>query len=75
MLKDVVVGAEDAIGEPVVAHELPDIFDGVEFGRLRRQRHQGDVVGDVELVGKVPTGLIAEGRVPRRAQRRVILFF
>ena len=60
VLKDVVVGPEDTIGEPVVAHELPDIFDRVEFGRLGRQRHQGDVVGDVELVGKVPAGLIEQ---------------
>src|SRR5712671_1033 len=43
VLEDVVVGAEDAIGEPVVAHELPDVFDRVEFRRLWRQRHQGDV--------------------------------
>ena len=32
MLKDVVGGLEDTIGEPVVAHELPDVFDRVEFG-------------------------------------------
>ena len=32
VLKDVVVGPEDTIGEPVVAHELPDVFDRVEFG-------------------------------------------
>ena len=40
--------------------ELPDVFDRVELGRLRRQRHQGDIVGDVELGRKVPAGLIEQ---------------
>ena len=26
VIDDIVVGCEDAIGEPVVAHELPDVF-------------------------------------------------
>src|ERR1700674_5201725 len=59
-VEDVVVGAEDAVGEPVVAYDLPDVFDRVEFGRFCRQRHQGDVVGDIELVGEVPAGLIEQ---------------
>ena len=58
MLDDVVVRAEDSVGEPVVADELPDVFDWVEFGRFRRQRHQGDVVRDIELGREMPTGLI-----------------
>ena len=58
VVEDVVAGAEDAVGEPVLPHELPDVFDRVELGRLGRQRQQGDVVGDVELVGHVPAGLI-----------------
>src|SRR6267378_1869439 len=37
VIDDVVVGLEDAVGEPVVADELPDVFDRVELGRLRRQ--------------------------------------
>jgi len=32
VVEDVVVGFEDPVGEPVVAHELPDVFYGVEFG-------------------------------------------
>ena len=28
---DVVVGLEDAVREPVVAHELPDILHGIQF--------------------------------------------
>src|SRR6266571_7126437 len=43
MLKDVVVGAEDAVGEPVVADELPDVFNRVEFRAFGRQRHERDV--------------------------------
>ena len=32
MIEDVVVGFEDAVREPVFAHELPDIFDRVKLG-------------------------------------------
>jgi hypothetical protein len=32
------VACEDAVGDPVVAQELPDVFDRIEFGTLRRQR-------------------------------------
>ncbi len=28
---DVIVGLEDAVGEPVVAQELPDVLDQIEF--------------------------------------------
>jgi hypothetical protein len=31
VIDDIVVGFEDAVREPVVAHILPDIFDRVEF--------------------------------------------
>src|SRR5215207_5477414 len=43
MLKNVVVGAKDAVWEPVVADELPDVFDRVEFGAFGRQRDKRDV--------------------------------
>ena len=36
MIDDLIIGFEDAVGEPVVPHELPDIFDWIElwtFGR------------------------------------------
>ena len=58
MIDDVVVGSEDAVGEPVVAHELPDVFDRVEFGAFGRQRDDADVIGYDELSGHVPPGLI-----------------
>ena len=31
MVEDIAVGREDAVGEPVVAHELPDVLDRVQF--------------------------------------------
>ena len=45
------VGAEDAVGEPVVADELPDILDRIEFGAFGRQRDERDVRRHDELVG------------------------
>src|SRR6266436_326219 len=60
MFDDLVVRSEDAIREPVVADELPDVLDRVEFGRFWRQGHQGDVVRDVELGREMPAGLIEE---------------
>ena len=55
VIEDVFVALEDAVREPVVAHELPDVLDRVEFRRSGRERHQGDVAGDFELGGGVPS--------------------
>jgi hypothetical protein len=60
VVDDVVVGLEDAVREPVVAHELPDILDRIEFGRLRRQRHNGDVGGHDQFRRQMPSGLVGE---------------
>jgi aerobic carbon-monoxide dehydrogenase medium subunit len=118
VLHEVVTILEHAVRKPVIAHELPDVLLGIEFGALRRQRDDRDIVRHGELGGKVPAGLVeqqrnmaagcdvgrdrskmqvhhrrvaprqdqadglallgadgAEGRLPRLAQRRVILFF
>ena len=56
--EDVVVGCEDPVRQPVFAHELPDVLDGVELGRLGGQRHHGGVVGHLECLGDVPSGLV-----------------
>ena len=32
VVDNVVIGGEDAVGEPVFAQELPDVLDGVELG-------------------------------------------
>ena len=58
MLDDIVVGAEDTVGEPVVAHELPDVLDRIELGRAWRQGQDGDIGGHVELARGVPAGLV-----------------
>lgn len=60
VIDDVVVGSEDTVRQPVFPHELPDVFDWIELGRFRRQGHQGDIVGDVELVREVPSCLVEQ---------------
>ena len=55
---DLVVGFEDTVGEPVLADELPDVFDRIEFRRAGRQGQDGDVVRHGQLVGGVPSRLI-----------------
>lgn len=59
-LDDLFVRIEDAVGEPVVAHELPNVLGGVQFGSLGRQGQDGDVVGQKELLGGVPAGLVED---------------
>ena len=54
----VVVGLEDAVLEPILAHELPEVFDRVQVEGLRRQRQDGDVAGDHKTIGHVPARLI-----------------
>ena len=60
MVEDVVVGFEDAVRQPVVAHELPDVLDRVELGAFRRQRQQGDVGGDDQPCREMPARLIED---------------
>jgi hypothetical protein len=64
---DVVVGLEDAVGQPVFAHELPEVFDWVEFWGFGRQRQKGYIIRDFELLGCVPSSLIEDqyGMTPR----------
>lgn len=58
VIDDIVVRFEDAVREPVVAHELPDVFDRVEFRTSWRQRHQGDVWRNDQFGRSMPSGLI-----------------
>ena len=58
VIEDVLIGFEDAVGEPVVAHELPDVFDRVEFWRAGRQFHERDIPRHDEFRRRVPAGLI-----------------
>ena len=57
---DVVIVLEHAVGEPVVAHELPDVLHHVQLRALRRQGQQGDVVRHRNVAGEVPSGLIKQ---------------
>jgi len=60
VVDDVVVGGEDAVGEPVFTDELPDILYRVKLGAFRGQRDDADVGRDFEFTGGVPSGLIHE---------------
>ena len=62
MVDDVVVGFEDAVGEPVVAHELPDVFLGVQFRAFGWQWDERDVGRNDQPRGEMPAGLIDEQR-------------
>ncbi len=62
MIQNVLVGLEEPVREPVVAHELPDILDGIELGAFWRQRDDGDVGRHDELVREVPSGLVDKQR-------------
>ena len=43
VIDEIIVRFEDAVGEPVIAHELPDVLDRVEFGAFWRQGDNGDI--------------------------------
>jgi hypothetical protein len=58
VVDEVIVGLEDAIGEPVVAHKLPDVFDWIELGAFWRQRNDCDVCRHDEASRHVPACLI-----------------
>lgn len=60
VVDDVVVIAEHPVGEPVVAHELPNVLHDVELGAFRRQRQQRDVVRHGDIAREVPPGLIEQ---------------
>lgn len=55
---DGVVVIENTIGEPVLAHVLPDVFDRVQLRRSRRQEDWRDVLRHHEIGGGVPSGAI-----------------
>jgi len=55
MIDDIVVVEEDAVREPVVAQELPDVFRRVELGAFGWQEEERQIIGDVELAGRMPS--------------------
>ena len=49
---------EDAERQEAFSQIEPNPLDGVEFGTVRRQQSQSDVVGDGEGARVVPTGAV-----------------
>ena len=49
VIDQVIVRCEDAVRQPVVAHELPDVLDRVKFRALGRQRDDVMLAGTVSL--------------------------
>ena len=60
VVDDVVVGFEDAVRQPVVTHELPDVLDPVQLGASRRQRQQRYIGRNDQFGRTVPSGLIKD---------------
>jgi hypothetical protein len=60
MIGDVVVAFEDPVGEPVVAHVLPNVLDRIKLWGFGRQRDERHVFRHIQLRGDVPAGLIHE---------------
>ena len=60
MCDDVVVVLEDAVREPVVAHELPHILDRVQLGRPGRQFEERDVLWNIEFWRRMPACLVEQ---------------
>jgi hypothetical protein len=60
VIENVVEGFENAVREPVLAHELPDVFLRVELRRTRRQRQERDILRHLESFRAMPSGLIEE---------------
>ena len=58
MINDIAFGAEDAVGQLSVTHELPDVLDGVQLGAFGRERHQRNVRWYDQLVQEIPSGLV-----------------
>jgi hypothetical protein len=60
MIDDVFVAGKDAVREPVVAHILPNVLDGIELGRLGRERDERHVFGQLQLRGDAPARPVDE---------------
>ena len=58
VIDEIIIRFEDAVGEPVVAHKLPDVLDWVELGAFRRQGNNGDGGRYDEARRHVPASLI-----------------
>ena len=59
-LDDLLVGIEDAVGEPIGAQVLPYVLDWVQLRRARGQEDQSDVLWHGEMTGRVPAGAVEQ---------------
>ena len=58
---DGVIVIPDASGELVATKVFPDVFHWIQFGSIRRQRYQNDVVWDRQFAaGLVPPGAVLD---------------
>ncbi len=55
----VVDGGEMAVGERGVG-ERPEMLGGLQFGRIRRQEEQVDMLGDAQFAAGVPAGAVQD---------------
>jgi hypothetical protein len=60
MIDDVVVGFKNVVGEPIIPHELPDVFDRIKFWAFGWQWDDANILGYDERRGHMPPGLIHE---------------
>ena len=58
MIDNFGVGFEDVVGEPIIPHELPDVFDRIEFWAFGRQGNNADILWYDECGGHMPSSLI-----------------
>lgn len=58
MIDDVVVVEEDPVRQPIVAHELPDVLDRIEFGTFGWERQEREIARTVEPCGRMPSSLV-----------------
>ena len=58
MVDEIVVDLKTRLESLVVAHELPDVFDRVEFRAFWRQRNDGDIGRHDEALRHMPASLV-----------------
>src|SRR5215467_12736059 len=60
VIDDIVEGFENSVRQPVLSHELPDIFLAVELGRAWRELQERDVARTLDGLRPMPARLIDE---------------
>ena len=58
MIFESIDALEDSVMEVLFTQLVPDVFLGIELGRVRRKKRQAKVVGQVEVVALVPASAI-----------------